>query len=113
LHFGKNLRGCLRISNIILVRFDMTTNDEDGLSAGPVPIIDPVNPGDDPPVSDSITDPMDPVTPGLEPSLSDEPMPEPGEEPVPVVTAPPPPAVTDVTDLPVEGGGAEDPDPGE
>jgi hypothetical protein len=40
-------------------------------------------------------------------------MPEPGEEPVPVVTAPPPPAVTDVTDLPVEGGGAEDPDPGE
>jgi hypothetical protein len=121
-----NLRGCLRISNVNLVRFDMTTNDEDGLSAGPVPTIDPVNPGDDPPVPDPIIDAMDtivdPVTPGLEPSLSGDPMPEPGEEPVAVVTAPPPPELTDVTDPPVEGGGdggggggggKDDPDPGE
>jgi hypothetical protein len=100
LHFGRNLRGCLRISNENLVRFDMTTNDEDGLSAGPIPIIDP----------------MDPVTPGLEPSISGEPMPEPGEEPVSVVTEPLPPVVTDESDPPVEGGGGggeDDPGPGE
>jgi hypothetical protein len=103
---------------------DMTTNDEDGLSAGPVPTIDPVNPENDPPVPDPIIDPVDtivdPVTPGLESSLSGDPTPELGEEPVAAVTAPSPTELTDVTDPPVEGGdegggdgGNDDPDPDE